>query len=233
MNDGELDGILKRAAELQPEVDPALLDRVSQSVSVSLAPARPLPSPWVLAAGLIAVCVCLAAAGALALGPEGVRRMSALQAGLIFPLLGALVWLAAALSVAEAIPGSRRPAAPWVLGVAGCLALALVFALVFPDRSAVEFVRQGVKCLIAGLAQALPVALGVWFLLRRGFAVNPAASGFARGVLAGLAGVVMLELHCPNFEAPHVIVWHIAVLPVAGLAGMAAALLASSRRRRR
>jgi hypothetical protein len=32
----------------------------------------------------------------------------------------------------------------------------------------------------------------------------------------------MLELHCVNFEAPHVIVWHIAVLPISAAAGLLA-----------
>ena len=228
MNDGEMDDILKRSAETAPPVDPALLDRVARSIGGSFAPVRPLPAPGVLAAASIAICVALAVAGALLLGPHGVRNMNEWQGGLIFPLLAVLVWLAAKLSVAESIPGSRRPASPWALGVAGCLALALVFGLVFPDHRAIDFVHEGIKCLTAGLVQAVPIAIGTWFLLRRGFAVNPAASGFARGMLAGLAGVVMLELHCPNFEAPHVIVWHIAVLPVAGLAGMA---LQSLRRR--
>jgi hypothetical protein len=63
---------------------------------------------------------------------------------------------------------------------------------------------------------------GGW-LLRRGFAVNPPAAWFAAGALAGLAGVTMLELHCANFEAPHIIVWHIAVIPLSALIGFLAA----------
>jgi hypothetical protein len=38
-------------------------------------------------------------------------------------------------------------------------------------------------------------------------------------VLAGLAGVTMLELHCSNFEALHVLVWHTLVVPVSGAIG--------------
>jgi len=29
----------------------------------------------------------------------------------------------------------------------------------------------------------------------------------------------MLELHCANFQAAHVLVWHIAVVPLSGAAG--------------
>ena len=85
-----------------------------------------------------------------------------------------------------------------------------------------RFVSQGMTCLIAGLLFALPASLA-WWLLSRGFAVNSVAAGLAKGTLAGLAGVTMLELHCPNFEAPHVMVWHIAVLPVSAAIGMLAA----------
>ena len=42
MKDKEIDDILKRAAEGSEEVDPALLDRVSQSMRSSLRPVRPI-----------------------------------------------------------------------------------------------------------------------------------------------------------------------------------------------
>ena len=90
------------------------------------------------------------------------------------------------------------------------------------DRTA-EFIAQGVPCLRAGLLHAIPASLAAWWILRRGFAVKPVAAGLATGTLAGLAGVAMLELHCPNFEAPHLMVWHIAVIPVsAALVALAA-----------
>jgi len=58
-----------------------------------------------------------------------------------------------------------------------------------------------------------------WLLLRRGFAVNSVSAGLVGGALAGLCGVTMLELHCVNFEALHVLVWHTAVVPVSAAAG--------------
>jgi len=152
-------------------------------------------------------------------GPHGVQKMSVLEIGLIFPVLAILVWMGAVLCVAEAIPGSRRPLTPWLLAISGCIALAGVFGLLFRDYRTERFVSQGMTCLIAGLGLALPASLAVWWFLRRGFAVNSVAAGLANGTLAGLAGVTMLELHCPNFEAPHVMFWHIAVLPVSGAIG--------------
>ena len=153
--------------------------------------------------------------------------MSATEIGLIFPVLGTLIWLAALLYAGEMIPGSPHRMAPWVLPAAGSLTLIAAFALAFHDYRTERFVPQGVACLTAGLLQAIPAAVAIWLLLRRGFAVDSLAAGLARGALAGLAGVGMLELHCPNFEAPHVMVWHTAVLPLSAAAG---ALLAWSSR---
>jgi hypothetical protein len=222
VKDKDIDDILKRAAEAR-DVDRELLERVARNLGSNLQPVRPLPALWILASGLILICVAVALAGAMYLGPFGIRKMSALEIGLIFCVLGILVWIAAASSVAEMIPGSGRPAAPWIVSVSGCAALAAVFGLLFQDYGVVRFVPRGVACLTAGVAFALPASLATWWLLRRGFAVDSVAAGLAKGTLAGLAGVTMLELHCPIFEAPHVLVWHIAVLPVCGAAGMLAA----------
>jgi hypothetical protein len=223
VRDEDIDDILKQAADASPEVDPALLDRVSGNIRSSLNPVRPLPPAWVLAGVLLLICAAVALAGGMLLGPHGVQKMSGLEIGLIFPVLGILMWMGAILCVAEAIPGSSRPVAPWLLTVSGCIALAAVFGLLLRDYRTERFLSQGVACLIAGLGLALPAALAVWWFLRRGFAVNSVAAGWARATLAGLAGVTMLELHCPNFEAPHVMVWHIAVLPASAAIGILAA----------
>jgi hypothetical protein len=51
-------------------------------------------------------------------------------------------------------------------------------------------------------------------------------SGLGAGVLAGLTGLFMLELHCPNLKAIHVMVWHVAVVVVSGMAGFAIGMIA-------
>jgi hypothetical protein len=219
MRDDEIDDILTQASGASPDVDPALLDRISRSMASSLQPVRPLPASWILVTALVAICSAVAIAGALLLGPHGIQKMSRAQILLIFPALGVLIWLAAVCSVGEAIPGSPRRFTPWVVPTAGSLVLIAVFAVMFQDYRMERFVPQGLTCLKAGLLQAIPAALCGWLLLRRGFAVNAAAAGLALGAVAGLAGISMLELHCVNFEAPHVMLWHTAVLPLSAAGG--------------
>lgn len=231
MRDRDIDDVLRQAAAAKPGVDPALLERIAGSIGSSTRPVRPLPPSWILTGCLMLICAAVAVGGALLLGPKGVQKMNAVEIGLIFPLLGVLVWLAAKLCVAEVIPGSPRPMAPWLLTVSGCVALAAIFALLFHDYRTERFVSQGMACLVAGLAHALPASLATWLVLSRGFAVNSLAAGLAKAFLAGLAGVAMLELHCPNFEAPHILVWHIAVLPVSAAVGVLAARIHSVRTR--
>jgi hypothetical protein len=219
VKDREIDEILKQAAQTPHDVDPALLDRIAGSIGSSLGPVRPLPPAWLLAGGLVLVCTAVALGGAARAGFYGIQKLSVLERALIFPTLGILIWLAATTCVSEVIPGSRRRVGPgWLLG-AGSLALLAIFAVLFHDYRTDRFVSQGVACLAAGLLHAIPTALASWWLLRRGFAVNPVAAGLVAGTLAGLAGVTMLELHCANFQAPHVMLWHTAVMPVSGAAG--------------
>jgi hypothetical protein len=219
MRDRDIDDILRHAAGAPPAVDPALLDRISGSIGSSLRPVAPLPPAWAQAFGLFLISADVAIAGAGFLGFYGIRKLSAAEIALIFPVLGLLTWVAAMSSVGEMTPGSaRRVPAVWLPAI-GCLALIAVFGALFHDYHVDRFVPQGLVCLTAGLLHAVPAGIASWWLLRRGFAVNPVHAGLVTGTLASLAGVTMLELHCANFQAWHILLWHTAVVPLSGLAG--------------
>jgi hypothetical protein len=76
------------------------------------------------------------------------------------------------------------------------------------------------------------IAAVVW-ILRRGFVLDWSKAGIVAGTLAGLTGLGMLELHCPNLKAIHVMVWHVAVVIVSGAAGFAIGWTADYFRRRK
>ena len=49
------------------------------------------------------------------------------------------------------------------------------------------------------------------------------------GLLAGLAGTSMLEIHCPNLDAWHILLSHLGVAILCALAGLAIGLTAEIR----
>jgi hypothetical protein len=229
VTDREIDNILKQSAQAPHDVEPELLDRLAASLGSTIVPVRPLPPVWLFAVGLVLIGVAAALAGAARLGFYGLLKLNAVERALIFPALAVCLWLSATAAVRARIPGSRRLAAPETLLALDSLALIAIFAILFHDYHVVHFVHTGLVCLAAGLLYAIPAALAGWLLLRRGFAVNAGAAGLAAGTLAGLAGVTMLELHCGNFQALHVMVWHSAVLPISGAAGALLAWVLRSR----
>jgi hypothetical protein len=172
-----------------------------------------------MAGGLVLVCAAVSLAGATRAGFFGFARMDLLERLLVFPSLVLLAWVAASEFVHAMIPGSLRRISPGALLGFVSAALLAVFAFLFRDYQTDHFFSIGIVCLLTGFLHTIPAALLGWLLIRRGFAVNSILAGLVAGVLGGVAGVGMLELHCPNFQAAHVLVWHTAVVPLSGAVG--------------
>jgi hypothetical protein len=219
VNDADIEEALDRAAAVPHELPAGVLARIVESIGPSLAPVRPLPPAWVLSGALVAITAAVALLGAARAGFQGFEALGLYELILIFGTLGTLAWVTAGQTVCDWIPGSRRR-----LGSGGLLGLAtasllLVFSLLFHDYRVEAFVPAGLACLVTGLLHAVPAALLGWWWLRRGLALNYASAGLAAGTLAGIAGVTVLELHCTNSEALHLLVWHTLVVPVSGATG--------------
>ena len=214
MTDLEIDDIVQRAAASPREVPAHLLERIADSIAPSLRPVRLLPPIWVLSSALGLIGAAVALIGAARAGFQGFEALGFLSRVLILSALALFIWAAARRAVDEWTPGSPRRLSTGELVATFTVALAVVFALLFDDYRTEHFVPAGLTCLSTGLLHAIPAALLAWWVLRRGCALDSVSAGLAVGVLAGLAGLAMLELHCANLEALHVLVWHTLVVPV-------------------
>ncbi len=227
MNDKDIDEILDRAAPHR--VDSAVLDRVTASIGASMKPVRPMAPIRVLAMALLLISTAIALVGAWSFKVYGIQQLSVAEIGAIFPALTILTWLVALASVAAMTPGGSRwknpvlmePVMnnPMMLLVVVMVCFLALDAIFLRDYGMDFFIQQGIPCFRAGLVVAIPTGFASWLVLRRGFAVNGPAAGLAAGTLAGLTGLTMLEIHCPNLHAMHVMVWHTAVVPVSALVG--------------
>ncbi len=230
MNEPEMDDLLRASAPAPGALDPALLKRIADSIERPVRPVRPLPPSWLLTAGAVLICAGVALAGAARAGFFGFLKMDVFERALIFSALALLIPVAGSEFVHAMIPGSRRRLSSGALLITATAILAGVLAILFRDYQTSRFFSAGIACLATGFAHAVPAGLLAWLLLRRGFAVNYVSAGLAAGALGGLAGVGMLELHCPNFQAAHVLVWHLAVVPLSAGAGALLARALGSRR---
>jgi len=224
----KLDRILDGAGAPDP-VPPALQERIAAAILPGLRPVRPIPSAGAMVLGLELLVGAVGIAAAFLFGMYGIAKMSGAQSAAILAAIAFFGAVAANQTVASMIPGTRQIVRPGALIFQICLVLIGIFALSFTGYATDDFVRQGVPCLRAGLLVAVPAGAGAWLILHRGYAVDPVSAGLAAGTLAGMAGVLMLELHCPILRAVHVMVWHVAVVPLSALAGALLAKCFTSR----
>jgi hypothetical protein len=119
----------------------------------------------------------------------------------------------------QVIPGSRHPVSPWLLGIGILGGLLLVTALLFPWAHTSNFAVAGWRCSARGLMIALIAGALAYWSLRRGVILRADLLGASVGLLAGLAGVTVLQFNCPILEAAHIIVWHVGIAISSAIAG--------------
>lgn len=225
MNNRDLDRLWEsQASGLRPEQANAIASRLTRD----LKPVRPLPPPGVLTTAFALVFSALALLGGLSLGDRALLRMDWLTALFTFASLSGAGCLVAFALSGEMAPG-RRLAPPWVLASGILLGLAVVFAALFPYHEEPAFWMHAWRCLRIGIAAGLLAAVPVWLILRRGAMLDPRASGALAGLLGGLTGTAMLEIHCSNFNAFHIIVGHWGAAALGAGIGWIAGAVAASR----
>jgi hypothetical protein len=193
-------------------VPPQTGDEIRRRIRSSLEPVSPQPAVRILAARFVAVFLLFVLPAIGMMGIAGAQRINLAQlAGIIAVLASGVVLLSASLGW-QMTPGSLHRVAP--RGVAPILAAGFLtgIALLFPWQAPDAFWARGWTCLRAGLLMALPAALAVWLLARRGAVLGAAAVGGTVGGFAGLLGATVLQFTCSLQNANHLLVWHGGVL---------------------
>jgi hypothetical protein len=194
-------------------------------LSADLLPADPLaPNGFYLAifAGLFASTVAF---GVYREGTFALHAMTLAQTVSILSALGACALILAWSLVRQMVPGSRHRFRPEFVPAVVIAGLSLVVAVLFRAGGQTLFWQQGWACLRMGFPFALLAGPAVWLVLRRGAILSPRVAGAAAGLLAGLAGTSVLEIHCPNLDLSHIVVWHLGVSVLASLCGLGAGVL--------
>jgi hypothetical protein len=231
MRSDEIDKIFESAHHrVPPGANRATIERTQRAILTNLQPVRELAAPWIFALVFVTLFATLGIATGSALGLNGIHALNNYQRALIFPMLLGTAWLTGVACAREMRPaaGPRLDTVALTYSVGSLL---VVFSLIFRNYSTRNFVPEGIPCLVAGLCVAIPTGLGIVWIIRRGFVLNWSAAGMAAGALSGLTGLGMLELHCPNLKAIHVIAWHVSVVVVSAVLGFAIGRIVDFRRR--
>lgn len=201
--------------ELRPELARVIEERIGRH----LAAVRPLRPSGYYAAGFVLIFLAPVMAGIGILKSSGIVGMNPLTIAIVFGGLAVCCGLLAISLAAEMAPGSRRPAPPAALIGGVLLGLAAALWVLFPYQAETNFWVKSGKCFLMGIAFAAPSAALAWGLLRRGAVLSPAVSGAAAGLLGGMAGLAVLEIHCPDWNVAHILAGHWGAALACALAG--------------
>jgi hypothetical protein len=181
---------------------------VSERISANLKPVKPLPPTSVLAGRFVGVFALLVVLLIVLLGASGPENMSLPQLLVIAAVLGAsAIFLSLSLSW-QMVPGKhQRIPAPLLIG-AFALGFVIVVATMFPWENVADLFGLGWGCTRAGLLMAIPAAAVLTFLATRGAPLSFGLLGACLGATSGLLALTVLQLHCDNQHAGHLLLWH-------------------------
>jgi hypothetical protein len=224
----QLLGALNSDADLANlPLSPALANQITRSLVQDYTPVRPLPPAGYLIAAFAVLFAVFILLGGILLGDRALLKMNWLTAWVVFASLAVAAGSLSFALPAQMVPGSRRALSPGLLALIILSGVALVLAALFPMYREPAFWAQAWWCLRAGLVAGLLSSVSFWLILSRGAVLNMPATGALAGLLGGLTGATILELHCPDFNAAHILVGHWgAALLCAGLGWLAGELAA-------
>ena len=221
----ELVRFLNSSVPVDPP-SPATMRQMAEGMVTNLRPVRPLAPAHYSCGALVGTLVAIVAFGVYRMGAFAITVMTPLQTAAILNVLAISMGLLAYSLVHQMVPGSRHRIPPRLLPVAITISLTIATAVLFQFQIDGGFWRNAWVCIRAGTPIGVLAAVPFWLVLRRGAILSPGMTGTATGLLAGLVGTSVLEIHCPNLDAWHILVSHLGVAMLCALAGFAIGLSA-------
>jgi hypothetical protein len=205
---------------------PAMLRQIADGMAAGLRPVRPVGPARYFFWAFVGIFVSIVALGVYRMGVFAIAVMTPLQTATILSALAISTVLLAYSLVQQMIPGSRHRIPPRLLPVAITITLTIAMAILFQFQHERHFWANAWACVRAGTPFGVLAAAPLWLMLRRGAILSPSMTGGAIGLFAGLVGTSVLQIHCPNLDASHILVSHLGVAILCALAGLAIGLTA-------
>jgi hypothetical protein len=227
----DVDGALREAAQAEEQVtrlaiSPAILRQIAEGIATDLRPVRPMVAEPYFFGALVGIFVSFVAISAYRMGAFAIAVMTPLETAAMLSALAIAAGLLAYSLVGQMVPGSRHGIPPVLLPVGIAISLAITIAVLFPFQQERHFWIKCWGCIRAGAPIGILASVPFWMVLRRGAILSPGMTGAATGLFAGLVGTSVLEIHCPNLDAWHILVSHLGVAILFALVGFLTGLTA-------
>jgi len=199
---------------------PATLQQIAEGIATNLRPVSPVAPAGCFFAAFSGIFVSIVALFVYRIGALAIAVMTPLEAVATLTALAVSTGLVAYSLAHQMIPGSRHRISPRLLPVGIGVLLTIMIAVLFQFQREQNFWQHAWPCIRVGTPIGVLAAVPFWLILRRGAILSPAMTGATTGLLAGLVGTSVLEIHCPNLDAWHILVSHLGVAMLCALAGL-------------
>jgi hypothetical protein len=210
-------------------LSPATLRKIAEDMATNFHPVRPMAPARYFFGAFVGIFISIVALGVYRMGAFAIAVMTPLQTAAILSTLAIGTGLLCYSLVHQMVPGSRHRISPRLLPVVVTISLMVAMAVLFQFQHERDFWGNAWACIRAGTTIGFLAAVPFSLVLRRGAILSPGMTGAATGLLAGLVGTSVLEIHCPNLDAWHILVSHAGVAILCAIGGFVIGLAAERR----